>query len=126
MINRSDAFGDMIIDTIARGSDWYCQWEAMEAFLAGTQAAMHSFGALGVVGVIGRLGSDIATSMVLTSVAATPAVASPATLTATKSKIAPNSQPRMNFNSMLRVIPIRHQWLPVDVGAGVIKHFTST
>lgn len=126
VINRSDAFGDMMIDTVYRGGDWFCQWEAMEAFLTGTQAAMHPFGALGTVGLIGRLGSDIATALVLTATAATPAAASPATLTATKSKLASNSQPRMPFNSMLRTIPIRHQWYPYDSGAGVIKHFTST
>lgn len=125
MINRSDAFGDMMIDTIYRGADWGMQAQAMEAWLTGVLDAAYPFAALGVVGLIGRLGSNIATALVLTATAGTPAAASPASLTATKAKLAPNSQPRFSFNSELREVPFRMVFYPYDAGSGVIRHFST-
>lgn len=126
MINRSDQFGDMLIDTIYRGADWYCQYESMEAWLNGVRTAMYPYGALGTVGTIGRLGSDLAVNLVLTATTGTPAATSPATLTANLTKLAPNSQPNMSFNSELRTVPTRLVFFPYDSGGGVIKHFTTT
>lgn len=126
MVNRSDAYGDSMIDTIYRGGDWGLQCEAMEAYITGVKDAAWPFGALGVMGVIGRLGSDIATSLVLTATAATPAATSPATMTATKAKLAPNSQPRFSLNSELRLLPFRLVFYPYDAGSGAIKWFTTT
>ena len=125
VINRSDAFGDMMIESIFRGADWFCQYEAME-YKAGPISAYFPFAAPGAVGVIGRLGSAIAQSVVLTATAGTPAAAAPATLTAALAKLAPNSSPRWKMDSMLRLLPTRLQFYPSDVGAGVIKHFTTT
>lgn len=125
-IERSDVYGDMLLDTIYRGTNWFFQAEFLE-YKAGPLAAVYPWGsALGTQGIIGRLGSDVATSLVLTSTTGTPAVATPATLTATKTIIAPGSNPNAMFNSRLRTMPVRLVLLPVDTGAGVIKNFTTT
>lgn len=126
MINKSDVYGDALLDLIYRGCDWYFQTEFME-YKAGPLAAAHPWGsAIGVQGIIGRLGSDVATSLVLTSTVGTPAVATPATLTATKAILAPNSNPSAQFTSRLRTLPVRLALLPIDAGGGVIRSFTTT
>ena len=125
VIGKSDVYGDMTLDLIYRGTDWFFQTDFMET-KAGPLAAAYPWGALGVQGIIGRLGSDVATSLVLTSTTGTPAVATPATLTATKPILAPGSNPNAQYNSRLRTMPVRFILLPVDSGAGVIKNFTTT
>lgn len=125
LINRSDAYGDMLIETIYRGVDWSMMCESLE-YMAGTTGALYPFGTLGAVGVIGRLGSAIATPLVLTSTVGTPAAAAPATFTGTLTKLHPAANPRLLFNSALRTVPIRFVLYPSDAGAGVIKHFTTT
>lgn len=125
LINSSDAVGDSIIDFVYRGGDVYLQFES-KAYKAGSYTPFWPWGALGVMGVIGRLASDVAAAMVLTSVAGTPAVATPATLTATKSILAPNNPARLLYNSKLRTVPVRLLFLAYDSGGGAIKWFTQT
>lgn len=126
-INRSDAYGDTLIDTIARGGNWSIQYEAMEAWLTGLKRAVLPYMSnLGELGTIGTLGSAAAKALVLTATSGTPAAASPATLTATLCKLAPNSQTRVfQMDSMLRTVPVRMILLPADA-SGTIKHFTTT
>jgi hypothetical protein len=125
VINRSDAFGDMMIDTIYRGADWFLQLESLE-YKAGPIGSMYPFGALGTLGIVGRLGSDLATALVLTATAGTPAATAPASLTGSKAKLAANSGVSLQFSSVLRTVPIRMSLYPFDAGSGVIKHFTTT
>ncbi len=110
-IQKSDVYGDAMIDTIYRGVDYFCQTEFME-YKAGPIDAALTFAALGVVGVIGRLGSNEAEPLVLTATTGTPAAAAPASLTAPLAILAPGSNPRMQFNSRLRTIPVRFVLLP--------------
>lgn len=126
-INRSDAFGDSLIDTIARGGNWSIQYEAMEAWLTGVKRAVLPYASnLGELGTIGTLGSAAAKALVLTATAGTPAAASPASLTATLCKLAPNSQTSVfRMNSVLRTMPVRMVFLPYDV-SGTVKHFSTT
>lgn len=128
LINKSDVYGDMLLDLIYRGTDWFLQAEFMEYGKAAVRDASFPWGAgtLGIQGIIGRLGSNIASALVLTSTTGTPAVATPATLTASKAILAPNSNPRAQFNSRLRTVPVRLALLPVDSGGGVIVNFTTT
>jgi len=61
----------------------------------------------------GRLASDIAKALVLTAVANTPAAAGgPATLTGAKAIIAPGFNTKQLFESRLRKIPVKMQFLP--------------
>lgn len=125
LINQSDAYADTIIDAIYAGGDHYLQFTAL-GYKSGSYTPMWPFGALGVFGVIGRLHSDLAQAFVLTSTTGTPAVATPATLTASKALLAANSNPRLLFDTSLRKVPIRLRLYPYDSGAGVIKVFTQT
>ena len=126
LINRSDAFGDTLIETILRGADWALQCDALEYTTGPKNAISQVTGTLGTLGVIGRLGSDVAQSLVLTSTAGTPAATSPISLTALKTMLAPNANPRLKFTSELREVPMRFVFFPFDAGAGVITFFTMT
>jgi hypothetical protein len=124
-IEKSDVYGEMMIDGVYRGSNWFFQTEFIE-YKSGPVSAAFPWGAFGVQGVIGRLMSDVAASMILTDTDSTPAATFPATLTATKTILAPGSSPSAQFNSRLRTMPVRLVMLPVDTGSGVMKNFTTT
>jgi hypothetical protein len=124
-IEKSDVYGEMLIDGVYRGTNHFIQTEFLE-YKAGSMAAAYPYGSMGVQGVVGRLMSNIATALVLTSTAATPAVATPATLTASKAILAPGSNPQAQYNSRLRTLPVRMALLPDDVGGGVIKSYVTT
>lgn len=114
-ITPTDAFGDSIIDGVFRGGNCYCQFEGM-AYKAGAITPFWPWGALGILATtaapIGRLASDVASAFVLTATAATPAATIPATLTASKAILAPNNPAKLLFDSRLRTVPIRLQFLP--------------
>jgi hypothetical protein len=123
-IAESDAYGESIIDIIYRGGNHYCQFTSL-AYKAGSTSPFWPWGSLGVMGVIGRIGSNVASAHVLTAVAGTPAAAAPASVTAAGAILAPNSPARLLFNSVLRTVPVRLLYLPTDVGSGVIKWFVT-
>lgn len=123
-IERSDAYGDMMLDLIYRGTNYFLQTEFLE-YKAGPIAAMQPWNSLGGQGVIGRLGSDVATPLVLTATTGTPAAAAPATLTASLAILAPGSNPRAAFNSRLRTVPVRFVCLPTST-LGIVRCFTTT
>lgn len=125
LVNQTDAFGESIIDFVYRGGDVFLQFES-KAYKAGSTTPFWPFGALGVMGVIGRLASDLAVATVLSATAGTPAAAAPATLTGTKSLLAPNNPARLLFNSKVRNVPVRLILLAYDAGAGAIKWFVTT
>ena len=115
LINNTDAFGDSIIDWVYRGGNVSLQFEG-KAYKAGAITPFWPYAALGKLSTtaapIGRLASDIALAMVLTAVANTPAAATPATLTGSKSILAPNNPANLLFNSKVRNVPVRLQLLP--------------
>lgn len=115
MIDESDAYGNATIDYIYRGGNCYCQFDS-KAYKAGSTSPFWPWGAMGVMvttaAPIGRLASAVASAFVLTAVANTPAAAAPATLTATKAILAPNFSGDLLFNSKLRRVPVRLQFLP--------------
>ena len=124
-VSPTDAYGESVIDQIYRGGQHFAQGESI-SYKAGSTAPFWPWGALGVMGIIGRLASDVAAAMVMTSTAGTPAVAAPATVTANKSILAENNRLGLMFNSKLRTVPIRLRWLPYDAGSSVIKWFVTT
>ena len=115
LVNQTDAFGDSVIDWGYRGGNVFLQFIG-KAYKAGAITPFWPWGTLGKLSTasapIGRLASDVASAMVLTSTAATPAVATPATITASKSILAPNNPATLLYNSELRNVPIRLQLLP--------------
>lgn len=122
-IERSDAYGDMLLDMVWRGCNWFFQAEFLE-YRAGTINATYPWGTMGQPGVIGRLASAVASALVLTATAGTPAAASPATLTATYSILAPGFNVDAVYSSRLRTMPCRLALLPYESGG--TKNFVLT
>ena len=130
-ISTSDAYGDSILDGVYRGGSVYLQFES-KAFKNGSISPFWPWGSLGVMQTpaapVGRLASDVASAMVLTAVAGTPAAvaASPNTLTGSKAILAPNSSGRLLFTSRLRQVPIRLVFLPTEPSTGTTIWFSTT
>lgn len=129
LVNETDVYGQSIIDMVHRGADLSLIFEC-KAYKAGSLTPFYPWGTLGVLLAtatpLGRLASNVAAALVLTSTANTPAAAAPASLTATLSILAPNSNLELLFTSLVRNVPNRLQILPADAGGGSIKHFTTT
>jgi len=124
-INRSDAFAQTLIETIYQGVDWSVVFTMIEYNAGAVSTVISPWAALGLLGVIAQLGSALAKPFVLTSTVGTPAAASPATLTATLAKLAPNTNTEIGFGPNGREVPVRLQFLPALVST-VIQHFATT
>lgn len=112
---RGDNMGDSIQDEIYRGADVAVSMTLVEYVKArsanGAVVAGNIFwpvAAPGLVGVMGDVGSDMASALLLTRVnAAAPAHTNPTSITFTKSKLASGFPVRMLFASRLRRLPLR-------------------
>lgn len=129
LINNTDAYGDSVIDWIYRGGNVFLQFNSLAA-KAGSYSPFWPWGTLGVMfaaaSPLGRLASAVAQSMVLSSVASTPAASgafAPNTLTGSLSILAPNNPASLLFNSKLRTVPVRLQLLPS--GSTTVSWFAS-
>lgn len=116
-VANTDAYGKSTIDAIAQGADYFAQFTCLE-YRTGVIACWWPFGALGVMGLIGRLYYTLSAPLVMTAIAGTPAAASPATLTATRSILAPGFSSSLLFGPTLRKVPIRLQLFPYLTAAG--------
>jgi hypothetical protein len=126
VINETDAFGESTIDLVYRGGDVYIGFDS-RAYKTGAITPFWPWAALGLMGIIARLASDIASSMLLTATTGTPAFTNgPKTLTGSKTLLAPNMSQKLLFNSKLRNVPNRLLVLPVDTGGGVIGWFSTS
>jgi hypothetical protein len=114
-ISESDLYGDSMLDTIWRGANVACNFTLL-AFSKGTTPFSAFSGALYTLWTtakpIGTLGSDVAQAFVMTATANTPAAAAPATITAAKAIVAPNFSTEHLYDSRLRDLPMRFQFLP--------------
>ena len=129
-INESDLYGLTTIDAVLRGGDCFYQAEFRE-YKAGSLACFTTpfTGSVGSIfsaaKPIGRLASSEALALVLTSVANTPAAATPATLTASQALLAEGYPVKLLYDSRLRPVPIRMQLYPT-VSGGTGSWFSST
>lgn len=129
-IAESDLFGLTTIDMIMRGADAFLR-ATLKEYKTGSLAALWQIGgaALGKIASaavpIGVLASSLAQALVLTSTAATPAAAAPATLTGSLACLAPNYNPRIIFDSRLREVPIEMILLP-SLSGGNLTVFSTT
>lgn len=114
-IDRSDQWGDTYLDYIYRGGSCRMSADAME-YKAGTITPIWPWGAIGTfittTNPIGRRASDVASTIILTSTANTPAATSPASLTATYAIIAEGQELALDFTSELREVPLIWRLLP--------------
>lgn len=119
VLNESDVWGLSTFDWIIRGADWFLQYESIE-YKAGSLACfLTPYGGSANMGLlmnaalpIGRRASDTALALVLTDTDGTPAATKPATLTAPKALLAPGYPVHILFDSRLRKVPVRLQFLP--------------
>lgn len=128
-LDKTDAWGDTMIDGVYRGGNCFCQYRSKEyktgAFgpLVGMGAAIGQIAATATP--IGRLLTAMSQAFVLTATANTPAAATPATLTATQAILAPNYPVSLLYDSRVRDVPIRLQFLPA-LATGTLSWFTQT
>lgn len=129
-INESDLYGLSLIDCVLRGAD-VSLTAVLREYKAGSLACLWPLGG-GTLGriasaavPIGSLATNLAAPLVLTSTANTPAAASPASLTAPLSFMAPNYNPRILFDSRLREVPIQQHFFP-SVSGGNLSAFSTT
>lgn len=128
LIEASDVYGDTLIDGFYRGGSCRLACDAQE-YKSGTIAPFWPFGGMGSVFTsaipAGRRLSDLASAIVLTSTANTPAAAAPASLTGAYSIMAPGQSVELSFNTKLRTVPIVLQLLPYTSSSNTIW-FTTT
>lgn len=125
-VEETDAFGQSIVDFIYRGGNVYIICDC-KVWKAGTITPFWPWGgAAGLSGLgimysaaapISRRAQDVASDLVLTVAANTPAAANTApitTLTAEKAILPPGSNMKLLFNSKTREVPLRLLCLPSD------------
>ena len=119
MINQSDLFGEMLIDMIYRGGNARLSYTS-RSYKSGSVSPFWPWGSLYTMfttaAPIARNARSVAQSFVLTSTANTPAAATPATLTASKAILAPNTQGELLFDSKVRNVPVSLLLLPYEGG----------
>lgn len=127
-IDRSDGFADSLLDGVWRGGRVTVSFTTL-SYAKGIAVVWPWSSALYILSEtaspIGRLASDVAKSLVLTSTAGTPAATTPATLTATKAIVPPNFDTEILYDSSLREVPIQLALLPVN-SAGTVSWATTT
>lgn len=127
VINESDEFGGMVAEAIYRGlADCTLTATGLEyiqgllnAALPYSQVTISGATFLGP-GLVGRLDSDVAGAVILTSTASTPAAAKPATATATLAVWHESMEAVIRMNSKLRKLPGKWRIMPWD-DAGTVK-----
>mgnify|MGYP000988842600 CR=1 FL=1 len=127
-IDQSDTYGDSLLDFVTRGGSVRITYTCL-AYAGGISPIYPFASSLWTLSAaatpIGRLASDIAQSLVLTSTASTPAAATPASLTATKAIVPPNFSVDLLYDSRLREVPVQLVFLPVASG-GTVTWVTAT
>jgi len=123
VVANTSRYGKSTIDAIGQGADWFAGYTC-EEYRPGSIAAFWPFAAPGLMGIISRLYFEMASPLVFTVVAGTPAVGAPNTLTANKAILAPGFNTRLLFGPTLRKVPIRQILLPYDTGGGIVGWYT--
>lgn len=120
-----DNLGGSIQDGVYRGGQCFISFTMMEYDIAEVKSMLWPYGVLGEHGQVGRLDSNLASVLVLTAVAGTPAALEPATLTANLAILAENFPVRLLLASRARRLPIRLRLYPFN-DAGTIRWFKLT
>ena len=112
-----DAMAQTVQDAVHQGAEMHVAFTGIEYNAAGMQNAFWPFSStIYDMGVIGRLRSAIADSLVLTAVAGTPAAAAPATATFLLTQLAAGFPVELLFATALREVPLRFAVLPNSSG----------
>ena len=108
-----DNFAEAPQDAVFRGMAVFAQMTLLEYNAAGAASVFWPYGSTYLTGgVIGRLDSALAGSMIMTALASTPAAAAPATVTLPLSILAEGFPVSLLFAPELREVPIRQRVYP--------------
>ncbi len=109
-IDNTDAYGGTYIDGVYRGANAFFSG-ILDEYKAATIGTMwpSTIGGIFVLGVIGRLMSALASSLVFTAIAGIPAATNPATITFGTAILAPGFPVKLLFGPRLRQIPLRQR-----------------
>lgn len=108
LINMSDAYGDSVIDGVYRGGNHFLDFTCL-SYTKGIPPYW-PWAAFGAMGLVGRMASDNARPMSISSVLAGANV--PLSLSTTYSLLRENLDRRLIFSSKLRKVPIGLRLLP--------------
>lgn len=127
---KVDKYGDSNVDGVYRGKLVYIMCTFAE-WTANLKLAMNPYStALGLLGLVGRLNSDIYKPLVLTPQALTPAAVLGATIPNTftfgVAGVAPQNRISWLLGNVHRNIPILFEALLYDSGSGVMAHFITS
>ena len=122
----SDWYGDAAIDYIDRGVDCFARMTLKE-WNAYVRGAIYNTGTTmgtpGLLGVAGRLYTDLAAALVITPAGSTPAAtAGNTTFTASLAIHVPGPEISIPLGSVVRDIPITFALLPYN-DSGTIRHY---
>lgn len=123
-VRNTDGYARTLLDLIYQGADWRFRARFKEYSAAVMNLAWPWGKATGnlapvlsnTTSTIGRRGTDVAGSLVLTATANTPAAGNPATLTCGFTILSPNNNFSMNFTSRVREVPAELVLLPYASG----------
>jgi len=117
-INRSDVYGETLVEGIYRGQNWKCRFRGLEWNKVGLLNSFQVFGQQGgsgsfspVLQNVGDRMSRYAQTMLLTAILGNPP-STPQTVTALTAIISPNSQAAFMMTSKMREMPIEFSLLP--------------
>jgi hypothetical protein len=130
-VNKTDAYGSTLIESFYQGANVWCGGVFKE-FKAGVIAAVSPYNTwanVGAVnfdlGIIGRADTGIATALVLSATAGTPAAVNPATLTAQVVQD-DSAQVEQNFGPTHRKTPFLFRLYPTNPSGVIIRFFSTT
>lgn len=125
-VASTDKYGRMNVDDVYLGANAFAQFVCYE-YRAGTKACWWPWGSsMWLTGVVARLGYSLSQALVLTAIAGTPAAASPATLTASKSLLAFGYNTKLLYGPTIRKVPIRLRLYLYDTAGGALGYAVET
>lgn len=126
-IDNTSAYGRALLDGIYLGMAVFFQMVCQEYKAGSIGAAFPQHATKGRLGTIGVMEyASHSASLVLTAVAGTTAATSPATLTSSKSCLAPGFTVSLAYGPTLRKVPLRLRAFVQDVGSGNAGFFSET
>lgn len=111
-IGNTSVYGRSVIDGVHLGNNWFATMTCLE-YKAGPKGAFWPYNAtLGTTGVVGVLLYSLSQALIYTAVSGTSASAAPASVTASKTILAPGFTTRLFYGPTLRKVPLRFRLYP--------------
>ncbi len=134
LIKDTDAFAAQVIETIWRGFSLVSidciSKEYKQGPINAVLGQFSTYAPTGAVnmgtGVVGRRGTDLAGSVILSSTASTPAASTPASLTASLAQVREGYNVEWLFDSSARKAPMSFRLLPVTDGSTGARYWSAT